>query len=333
MWTDFTFSLCISCLSNSLSFWAFASLCKSDGSFRSLLKENAGGDSESPLLDDTRVLAFSDISICSLSGKDGGAFSFSLGGTSLTWLFDVISNCLPLSAGRWICSSESSAGDTAKGPELSDEMRVGLGCSVGCLLSSEGLRRLGDLSPWGAAVVPVWLDVVDLSSSEQGTSTGVSETALTGDFGVRARLEGRPGATLGLIENRFLLWTAAEELVPSPFWSLPSLRKVIFVIHNKSRNHSKIHFRSHLMLVSHPGAVGFSDGVTTDLLSVTAVAVLLSLTLWGFSLASWFTEVASWVVAGVLPAVPTLGRILNLDRRNILTWKHTWSQTSIIFQQ
>lgn len=77
-----TFSLCISCLSNSLSFWAFAILCKSDGSFRSLLKENAGGDSESPLLDDTRVLAFSDISIASLSGREGGTLSGNLEGTS-----------------------------------------------------------------------------------------------------------------------------------------------------------------------------------------------------------------------------------------------------------
>lgn len=68
-----------------------------------------------------------------------------------------------------------------------------------------------------------------MSTSEPGTSTvvvsvvGASGAALAGDFGVRARAEGRPGATLGLTENRFLLWTAAEELAPSAFWSLPSL--------------------------------------------------------------------------------------------------------------
>lgn len=142
---EFTLSLCISCLSNSLSFWAFASLCKSDGSFRSLLKENACGDSESSLLNDTRVLAFSDSSVATLSGREGGTLSGSLEGTSLTSLPDVLSNSL--TAGRWVCSSESSAGGSAEGPELSEEMRVGLGCTLGCLFSSEGLRRLGDWSP------------------------------------------------------------------------------------------------------------------------------------------------------------------------------------------
>lgn len=78
-----TFALCLSSLSNSLSFWAFASFCKSDGSFRSLLKDKAEADSESPLLDDTRVLALSDSSVDSLSGIHGGILSGGLGGTSL----------------------------------------------------------------------------------------------------------------------------------------------------------------------------------------------------------------------------------------------------------
>ncbi len=72
------------------------------------------------------------------------------------------------------------------------------------------------------------------------------------------------------------------------------------------------------MLVSYPEAEGFSAGVTTGL-SVTVVKVLLSLASLGVSLASWFTEGASWGVAAALPAVLTLGRTLNLDRRNILT--------------
>lgn len=125
---------------------------------------------------------------------------------------------------------------------------------------------------------------------------GAAETALTGANGVRARAEGRPGATLGLIENRFLLWTAAEELEPSPFWSsLKSCKKSHSLcyppIHNKSSG--KIHFRGHLLLVTHAGAVGFSGGVTTDLLSVTAAPALLSPTSLWVSSASWFTEGAS----------------------------------------
>lgn len=142
-----TFSLCISSLSNSLSFRAFASLCKSDGLFRSLLRESAGGDSESPYLEDTRVLAFSDNSIASLSGRDRGILSGSLEGTSLTSPPDVLSNGLLLSSARWVCSSRSSAGGTAEGPELSEGVRMGLGCTLSCLLSSESLRRLGDWSP------------------------------------------------------------------------------------------------------------------------------------------------------------------------------------------
>lgn len=147
LFSKLTFSLCNSCLSNSLSFLAFASLCKSEGSFRSLLKVYAGGDSESPLLDDTRVLAFSDISIDSLSGSEGGTLSVNLEGTSLTGLPDVLSNCLLPSDGGWVGSPESSARGTAEGPELSEGLRVGLGCTLGCLLSSESLRRLGDWSP------------------------------------------------------------------------------------------------------------------------------------------------------------------------------------------
>lgn len=118
---------------------------------------------------------------------------------------------------------------------------------------------------------------------------GAAETALTGANGVRARVEGRPGATLGLIENRFLLWTAAEELEPSPFWSsLKSCKNsdslLHSVIHNKSSG--KTHFRGHLLLVTHPGAVDFSDGVT-------AAPALLSPTSLGVTSASWFTEGAS----------------------------------------
>ena len=125
---------------------------------------------------------------------------------------------------------------------------------------------------------------------------GAAETALKGVFGDRARAEGRPGATLGLIENRFLLWTAAEELEPSPFWSslqsCKNLHSLLYsVVHNKSSG--KTHFRGHLLLVTHPGAVGFSDGVTTDLLSVTAAPALLSPASLGVSSASWFTDGAS----------------------------------------
>lgn len=156
------FSLCISCLSNSLSFWAFAILIMSEGSFRSLLKENAGVDSERPLLDEIRVFAFSDISLASLSGREGGTLSGSPDADSLTGLSEALSNCLPASFDRCVCSCESSAGRAAKGPELSQEMIVGLGCNLGCLLSSEGLRRLGDWSPRGETVVPVWLDVAGL---------------------------------------------------------------------------------------------------------------------------------------------------------------------------
>lgn len=47
--------------------------------------------------------------------------------------------------------------------------------------------------------------------------------ALTGDFCARASAEGRPVTTLGLAEKRFLLWTAAEELLASVLGSLPSL--------------------------------------------------------------------------------------------------------------
>lgn len=105
-------------------------------------------------------------------------------------------------------------------------------------------------------------------------------------------MEGRPGATLGLTENLFLLWTAAEELVPSPFWSLPSLnsrKNSCYTLESSS----KINFKEHLVFGTHPWAVGFSDGVTTDLFSVTAVGVLLSLTSLGVSPASWFTGGAS----------------------------------------
>lgn len=186
-----------------MSFWAFASLCKSEGSFKSLLSDSADGDSESLLLEDTRVLALSDSSMASLSGMMRGT----LEGASLT-------NCLPLSA-------EFSAGGTAEGALLSEGTCMGLGCTLVSLTSSECLRRLGDRSPREAAVGACWLDAVDLSFSE--ASTAVSETGLTGDFAVRASGAGRLGATLGLTEKRFLLCRAAEELLPSPFWSLPSL--------------------------------------------------------------------------------------------------------------
>lgn len=317
---ELTFSLWSSFLSNSLSFRAFASLCMSDGSFRSLLKENAADVGERPLLEDTKVLAFSDISKACLSGRTGGTLSANLKGASLLWLSDVPCNCLPLSADGWICLSESSAIATTEGPELSEGMRVGLGCTLACLLSSEGLRCLGDWSPWGGTVVAFWLVTVGLSWSE----TGTSDTALTGDFVVRARAEGRPGATFGLTENRFLLWIADEEMVPSPFWSLPSLNSRKDNYYTKESS-IKMIFMGHLMFATHPWAVGLSDGVKTNLLSVTVVAVLLSLMTLDVSLASWSAGGDSWSVAAVLPVVPTLGRILNLDRRNILTWKHTGS--------
>lgn len=135
----------------------------------------------------------------------------------------------------------------------------------------------------------VWLVVVGLSVTASGTPKGASETALAGDLVVRARTEGRPGATLGLIANLFLLWNAAEPLVPSPFWSLPSLKS-----HNSGHmleSSNKIDFKGHLVLATHPWTVGFSDGVTTDWFSVTEV--LLSLTSLGVSLASWLARGAS----------------------------------------
>lgn len=211
------FSLCISCLSSSLSFWALTILCISDGSFRSLLKENAGADADRLLFDEIRVFAFSDISLASLSGREGGTLSVGAGGASLTGVSDVLWCCLPVSAGRCVCSCKSSAEGAATGPELSGEVIDSLGCTLGCLLSSEGRRRRGDRSPGREGVVPVWLDVVGFSRSETVDSTGASEAALAGDLGVRERVDSRPGATLGLMENRFLLWTAAEALVPSPF--------------------------------------------------------------------------------------------------------------------
>lgn len=128
-----------------------------------------------------------------------------------------------LSAERRFRSCDCSAEEAAGGAEVSHEMELGLSCTLGRLVSSEGLRRLGDWSPGEAAVRPDWSDTAGLS--EPATSTGVSATALTEDFAVRARVAGRPGATLGLTENRFLLWTAAEELLASAFWSMLSLKR------------------------------------------------------------------------------------------------------------
>lgn len=77
------------------------------------------------------------------------------------------------------------------------------------------------------------------------------------------------------------------------------------------------------MFGTHPWVVGFSDCATTDLLSDSEVAALLTPTSLGVSSASLFTAGVSWGAAAVLPVVPTLGRILNLERRNIMTCKHT----------
>lgn len=177
----------------------------SEGSFRSLLREYAEGGSERLFSYDTRVFAFSEISVASLSGREGGTLSGSLEGASFTGLLEVLSSCLSLSAVRCVCSCKSSSTGTAEGPELSGEMIVALGCTFSCLLSSEGLLRRGDWSPRGEIVAPVWLDVDGLSRSDTDVTAGVSETALAGDLGVRERMDSRPGATLGLMENRFLL--------------------------------------------------------------------------------------------------------------------------------
>lgn len=139
----FTFSLCNSSLSSSLSFWAFAILCKSARSLSSLLKEDAGGVSEYRLLDDTRVLAFSDISKASLSGREWGALSDNLEGISLSGLPVWFSAVLLLSAAGGDCSGESVAG-TGGSPGLSEGTTAALRGALVCLLSSELLRRLGD---------------------------------------------------------------------------------------------------------------------------------------------------------------------------------------------
>lgn len=186
----------------------------SDGSFKSLVKENLEDDGECLRLDVSRVLAFSDNSFTSLSGIEGCILSGGLGGTFM-----------PLSADSRLRCKESSAEETAAGPGVSEGTRAALGVTVGCLLSSEGLRRLGDWSPLGVAAATLSVGVGG-KWSEPEPSTGASETTFTGDLtaDLRSWMDGRPGATLGLIANRFRLWTASEELTPSPFCSLLSLR-------------------------------------------------------------------------------------------------------------
>lgn len=75
---ELTVSLQRSCLSSSLSLRAFNILCTSDGSFRSLLRDIADGVIEVTFFDDMRVFAFSDISVASLSGIEGGTLSCAL---------------------------------------------------------------------------------------------------------------------------------------------------------------------------------------------------------------------------------------------------------------
>lgn len=227
-----TLSLRTSSRSSSLSLRAFASLCKSDGSLRSLLRESAAADVEWLVLADTKVLALSDISVASLLGREGGTFSGTLKWLSLSWQADGVSDCWPTSPDWWDCFCESSV----PAAELSEETGLGSGWTLDCWLSSDGLRRLGDWSLRGAAA-RVWLAVSGPSSAFSGTSTGVSSlafkgdfTAFTGDLVVRATVEGRLGITLGLTENRFLLWTAADEALPS-VWSLPSLQKRGIYLH------------------------------------------------------------------------------------------------------
>lgn len=153
---------------------------------------------------------------------EGGTLSGSLVAPSLRWLREVLSGFLLPSAAGGVCSFEPSAteiGGVSRG--------WGLGWGLCCLLFSESLRVLGDWSLLGVAEVPAWLDVDGFSISEGVVSLGGPEAALRGDFGVRGGAEGRPGATLGLMEKRFLLWRAAEELEPSPFWSVVSLKHYI----------------------------------------------------------------------------------------------------------
>lgn len=140
----------------------------------------------------------------------------------------MFSTCLLRSAGRWVGFGESSDGESDEGPGFSEETGLTFGCILCCFASSESLLRLGDWSPRGAAVFDGCLDVNGFSRSDPHTpSPEGAVTALTGDFGVREMARGRPGATLGLMEKRFRLWTDAEELAPSPFWSLPSLNKYL----------------------------------------------------------------------------------------------------------
>lgn len=75
-------------------------------------------------------------------------------------------------------------------------------------------------------------------------------------------------------------------------------------------------YAGHVLVLTHPCAVGFSDGMAT------AVSALLGAMFVVISLVFWLTRGASWGAAAVLPDAPTLGLTLNLDRRNILTWKH-----------
>lgn len=215
--SELTLSLCASSLSSSLSLRAFASRCKSDGSFRSLLRENAAADVERPILDDANILALSDISLTFFLGREGGTFSGTLKWLSLTRQSEVVSRHSPVSAGWWdrFCKSSVAAAELSEGTR-------GLGRILGCWLSSDGLRLLVDGSSWGAAAAELWPAFSVPSSAFSGTFNGVSRSAFTGDFAVRARTEGRPGTTLGLTEKRFLRWTAAEEV--SAIWWLPSLQ-------------------------------------------------------------------------------------------------------------
>lgn len=70
-----TFSLSTSFFIRSLSLCALASLCRSERSFRSRLRVYAAGDAESFILEDTRVLALSDMAMASLSGREGETLS------------------------------------------------------------------------------------------------------------------------------------------------------------------------------------------------------------------------------------------------------------------
>lgn len=108
----------------------------------------AAGDAESFILDDTRALAFSDIAMASLSGREGETLSGILKETSFAWSPAALSAHL---------LGKSSARATTAGSEQSERTRAGLGWGLDCLFSPEGLRFFGNKAPLESSETSVWL--------------------------------------------------------------------------------------------------------------------------------------------------------------------------------